>query len=181
MKITSKTILINLLFLFPFCLFAQSLDQNVISQGRIELKDNTTISGYSISWDKKEVEYIDDNNLTHTINLNNVSSIEQYKGNGVKTFGTIGAVGGGGLGILYSINNKEVEIKGNVKETTYYTWPIYVGGFVGALIGGILGSTIEYWDEVYSNEGLTYHNRYHLVILPNKYDSGFSLLIGVSL
>lgn len=88
-----------------------------------------------------------------SVSFNDVTKLEFKSGDkGVKG-STIGTLIGCGIGVVYAVSTIKTETEDNYfytqKTTTMQTWPIYVFGLGGALLGWVIGQSSPTFTTLY--------------------------------
>ncbi len=147
------TIILLVIAFFAPVFAQQNMEGTAINQGKIFTTDNQVIDGQYLVFSKDSLEYYKENSeVRNVLHLRQVNEVQKYDGN----YGTagmwIGGIAGGAIGVAVALGTKETKRTGFFEETTIQTWPIYVFTIVGTLGGYLIGSSMESWDTVYSND-----------------------------
>jgi len=149
-----KSYIVMLLVVFiaiPVLGQSQVNEDKAVNVGRIITTDSKMINGQYLVIGKDSVEFYEKGNPNRfAIPLDQVDQIQEYKGNWANTGMWIGGLVGCGIGVAVALGTKETTTTGYIRETTIQTWPIYLIGLGGTLIGYLIGRSAEDYDTVYS-------------------------------
>lgn len=145
------TVLLVCFIAIPVLSQEPAAENKAISNGRIITTDSKMINGQYLVIGKDSVEFYEKGNPARfAIPLSQVDQIQEFKGNWGNTGMWIGCLVGCGIGVAVALGTEETTTTGYFQETTIQTWPIYLIGLGGTLVGYLIGRSAEDYDTVYS-------------------------------
>lgn len=144
---------------FSFQLFAQeSYEGMTVGRGKIYLPDSKVIEGQYLVFKEDSLEYyIEKSKQRYILNLQDVSMVKEYGGHNGDSGVLWGGILGTSIGVVVALGTKKTERDGFIETTTIQTWPIYLFGAGGALLGYLIGKSSENWKTVYKNDTAISH------------------------